>query len=156
MKKSCFAAVLLCAAVSAAAAEKISERKEMEILAWSNKKDVRLEQQIQRALAPLAKSRGWAVQRGTDINNDAGVYYSTKQDSAECDGAQVCTVMAVYYNTHPECRKVKMYGKTYFEKNPGGSGRDTYFTTHKNVCYQLSVVGRKNGEAVAKALKSGM
>lgn len=128
----------------------------MEILAWGNKKDVRLEQQIKRALAPLAKNRGWAVQSGLNISNANSVHYSMKQEAAECDGAQYCTVMAVYYNTHPECRKLKMYGKTHFEKNPGGNGSDTYFTTHKNVCYQLAVVGRKNGEAVAKALKSGM
>lgn len=156
MKKSCVAAVLLCAAVSASAAGKISERKEMEIIALGSKKNVRLEQQIKRALAPLAKSRGWALQRDDNMEDESGVYYSMKRDAAECHRSQACTVMAVYYNTHPECRKVKMYGKTYFYKNQGGNGRDTYFTTHKNVCYQLSVVGRKDGEAVAKALKSGM
>lgn len=155
MKKSCVAAVLLCAAVSASAAGKISERKEMEIIASGGKKDVRLEQQIKRALAPLAKSRGWVLQRGDDIKDEAGVYYSMKRNAA-CNGAIYCTVMTVYYNTHPECRKLKMYGKTYFDKNQGGNGHDTYFTTHKNVCYQLSVFGRKDGEAVAKALKSGM
>ena len=155
MKKTGLAAVLLCTAVSAAAAG-ISERKEMEILAWGDKKDVRLERQIERALAPLAKSRGWAVQRGSSVENDAGVYYAPKQDAANCDGIQACTELAVYYNTHPECRRLKMYSRTQFEKNEGGNGRDIYFTTHKNVCYQLSIVGRKNAEMVAKALKSGM
>ncbi|OSI17804.1 hypothetical protein [Neisseria dumasiana] len=154
MKKSCVAAVLLCTAFSAAAAGKISERKEMEIIALGSKKNVRLEQQIKRALAPLAKSRGWAVQRGFNVDNEAGVHYSMKRDAAECDGANYCTVMRVFYNTHPECRK--LYGnKTYFDKNEGGSSLGAYYTTHKNICYQLAG-GRKDGEAVAKALKSGM
>ena len=155
MKNSCFAAVLLCTSVFAAAAGTISEQKEMEILRHGDKKNIRLEQQIKQAVAPLAQSRGWAVQRGPNIKDDAGVYYAQKGDE-DCDGTSACTVMAVYYNNHPECRKMKIYGKTWFSKNEGGSGRDTYFTTHKNVCYQLAVHGRKDGEAVAQAIKTRM
>lgn len=153
-------AVLCCTAVLAAPAVQAETvfptDQELEMLLKGERKDPQLEKQIERAVKPFADRKGWQRQTGPNLSG-AGVYYMMKKDgrSDSCEGIGACTTAAVYYNLHSRCTQTSLYSKTRFERNQG-NGRDIYFTTHKNVCYQISVNGKSNGQAIAQALKKGM
>lgn len=111
--------------------------------------DRRLEQRIHAAVKPIAERMGLVRDTGPNVNQTAGVAYTNERD---CDGASYCTILVVYYDQARNCSA---------EWRPGfqrGSGkmRDIYNLKHKNVCYQISVHGRLNAQAVANALKANM
>lgn len=151
-QRICVLAVML-SVVHIVQAAPLGERKQIEIIQAGDAKLPHVERQIRKALDPFAKKHGLVVQTGVNVRNDEGVYYARKEDAVECDGTSACTVMAVYYNTHPECARLYHPG---FRKNQGGSGRDSYNLYHKKICYQLSVTGKSTAKAVAQALKKGI
>lgn len=112
--------------------------------------DRALERRIDAAVSPAAKKMKLVRDLGTNATNDAVVSYANE---ADCDGAQYCTVMAVFYDASRNCQK--RMGKPGFMKGTHKM-RDIYNLKHKNVCYQISVHGRRNAEAVAAALKAKM
>lgn len=112
--------------------------------------DRALERRIDAAVAPVAKKMKLVRDLGPNATNSAAVLYASEPD---CDGTQYCTVMAVYYDTARHCQK--QMGKAGFMKGPGKM-RDVYNLQHKNVCYQISVRGKRHAEAVAAALKAKM
>ncbi|PSJ80404.1 hypothetical protein [Neisseria iguanae] len=91
---------------------------------------------------------------GPNARISNGVPYASNRN---CDGAQYCSALVVYYQAGKNCER-KAFGpgaKMGFHDtgSQGESMRNFYNLKHKNVCYTISTQRKKDAEAVAAAIR---
>lgn len=116
--------------------------------------DRALEDRIHAAVSPVASSMKLVRDNSEAARSGAGVRYANEKN---CQAAQVCTVLVVYYTKGKNCGK-EFDGEWGFVdvSKEGGNMRNYYNTKHKDVCYSISTHNEKDARAVEKALKKKM